>query len=184
METRLKFEHRNDFRKWLEQNYLSTETVWLVFVKNDKNAFSHNEALEEALSFGWIDSLIKRLDETLYMIKFSKRRTNSKWSERNKFIVAQLIEKNIMTEHGLAAIGDAINNGNWERKKVEQIPDMVAYLHDALAFSPKHYLQFKELSSANRLLFAKYYIDAKKDDTRKRRLEKIIDCMETGKRLL
>ena len=83
---------RDAWRRWLERHHLREEGVWLVFFKKNtgKRRFSYEEALEEALCFGWIDSTIRRIDDETYCQKFSPRKNGSKWSERNKGKVRML----------------------------------------------------------------------------------------------
>ena len=97
----LEFACRNDFRNWLRENCLSDAGVWLLFGKpGGPQTVKADEALEEALCFGWIDGQMKSMNETSYRKYFSLRRDNSKWSEKNKKLVEQLEKQGIMTDYG------------------------------------------------------------------------------------
>lgn len=85
MEDNLRFETRQDFRAWLTENATTSEGVWLIFGKTKQvKTLKAGEALEEALCFGWIDGVMKKVDEHSYLKYFARRRKNSKWSEKNK----------------------------------------------------------------------------------------------------
>ena len=97
----LEFANREEFRKWLNDNCLSSEGVWLLFGKaQGPKTIKAGEALEEALCFGWIDGQMQSIDDKTYKKYFSQRRENSKWSEKNKGLVKNLEERGIMTDFG------------------------------------------------------------------------------------
>jgi len=184
MEQILFFINRNEFRQWLSINYNQQESIWIEFLKNKGNAFKPEEALEEALCFGWIDSIIKRVDEEKYIKKFSKRRSISKWSEFNKKKVGDLIKSGNMTKIGLEAIENAKQNGQWE-KKPDVIPESsIEILREKLSSHVEILGKFNNLSSSSQRLFARFYFDAKKEEARERRLLKIIENIKIGKLLL
>jgi len=185
MEQLLCFKSRVEFRAWLEKNHSQKESIWLVFLKKEKIAFKHNEALEEALCFGWIDSIIKRIDDKQYKMKFSPRRKNSKWSEINKKAVEVLIKSGKMTVNGLDAIDEAKKNGNWNKNiKPVFTPEMIEVFRKVLKSETTLLPIFDKLSLSSQEFFAYYYFDAKKEETKKKRLEKIIEHIKSGKRFL
>lgn len=185
MEQELCFKNRDDFRNWLKKNYSQQKSIWLVFLKNEKNAFKHKEALEEALCFGWIDSIIKRIDEKKYKMKFSPRRKNSKWSEINKKLVKVLIKQGKMTVHGQAAMDLAKKNGNWNKEiKPVITPEMIELLRRKLEAETKLLPIYDKLSASSKGFFAYYYHDAKKEETKERRFKKILEHIEEGKGIL
>ncbi len=101
MPEQLVFKNRNAFRIWLLKNHSRREGLWLVFGKNNAiETLTPEEALEEALCFGWIDGLVKRVDETQYVKFFSPRRAKSNWSEKNKKTAERLIRRGRMTSSG------------------------------------------------------------------------------------
>ena len=107
---------RQAWRKWLEKNHTTEPGVWFVYYKKEsgKRRVSYEEAVEEALCFGWIDSLPRKLDAERTMLKFSPRKSKSGWSEINKKRIEQLIKSKQMTAAGLVKIEEAKRNGSWE----------------------------------------------------------------------
>ena len=95
----------------------------MVFYKKNagKPTMEYDESVEEALCFGWIDSIIKKIDEEKYCRKFTSRKSNSKWSSMNKRRVVKLIREGRMTEYGLAKIEEAKRSGFWE---IDPRPDI------------------------------------------------------------
>lgn len=112
------FNSRESFRSWLEKNHNESIGIWMIFYRKQKNieSIKYTEALEEALCFGWIDSIIKKVDDDKYVRKFTPRTSISKWSDLNKKIVLSLIEKGKMTEAGLEKIDIYLKTGkvDWE----------------------------------------------------------------------
>ena len=118
----LQFLSRSDFRTWLVENAKMSDGVWLVFGKTKEVVtLTANDALEEALCFGWIDGQMKSIDNTKYVKYFARRRAKSPWSEKNKKTVEILREKGIMTEMGEKAVEIAKTNGEWEANKRDPI---------------------------------------------------------------
>ncbi len=116
MEPRLSFKVRTEYREWLIKNSNKIEIIWIEFYKDGTKGISYDEALEESLCFGWIDSLINKVDERIYIRKYSIRKKNSKWSDRNKELADELIKRGLMTEYGLKSIAEAKKNGQWNEK--------------------------------------------------------------------
>ena len=114
----LKFDYREAWRKWLHDNHDKEDEVWLIFKKKGTQpvTFNYQEALEEALCYGWIDSLVRRINETMYMRKFTPRKTSSIWSATNKKHAEILIQSGRMAGPGMRKIQDAKKNGQWDRK--------------------------------------------------------------------
>jgi uncharacterized protein YdeI (YjbR/CyaY-like superfamily) len=170
------FETRADFRNWLIQNSESSEGIWLVFGKNASvKTIKANEALEEALCFGWIDGQMQSVDETSYLKYFAQRRKGSKWSDKNKETVKKLESIGLMTEHGRKKIEEAKENGMWDALKPEPISDAQIGL---LALKLKDYepafSNFMAMSPSVKRNYAGLYFDAKSDEAKQRRFVKII----------
>ncbi|MDQ6845439.1 MAG: YdeI/OmpD-associated family protein [Bacteroidota bacterium] len=108
---------RKAWRKWLQRNHVKEPGVWLIYYKKDsgKSRVAYDEAVEEALCFGWIDSIAKPVDEEKYKQKFTPRKTKSVWSALNKSRVEKLIEKKLMTPAGLEIIEIGKKNGSWTK---------------------------------------------------------------------
>ena len=113
----LVFSERAEFRNWLTENCLSTDGVWLLFGKHgNPKTIKADEALEEALCFGWIDGQMQSIDNNTYKKYFSIRREHSKWSEKNKKLAMKLEEQGIMTQYGLEKIAEAKRQREANRK--------------------------------------------------------------------
>ena len=110
------FASRDDWRAWLEENHATALEIWLVHYKKHtgKPGLTLEEAVEEALCFGWIDGVLKLIDDEKYALRFSPRKKGSVWSETNKRRVAKLIRQGHMTEAGLAKVREAKANGQWQ----------------------------------------------------------------------
>jgi uncharacterized protein YdeI (YjbR/CyaY-like superfamily) len=181
MTEQLVFTDRNAFRQWLQTNHERPTGLWLVFGKNGQlKTLTPDEALEEALCFGWIDGLIKRVDDAKYVKFFSPRKTRSKWSERNKTIAERLLRSGLMAPPGLEAVERAKQQGLWN---VEiKVQGDVKQLIKLLATYPKAVANFEKMSLSVQKLYANFYADAKQDATRERRLAKIVNMVEQNKK--
>lgn len=110
------FKNRNEFRKWLEKNHNKQKEVWVLFYKvhTKKKSLRYAEAVEEALCFGWIDGIVKRIDDEKHAQRYTPRKPRSYWSNVNKERVKRMIEEGKMTDAGLAKIKDAKKSGWWQ----------------------------------------------------------------------
>ena len=168
---------RTDWRKWLEKNHESEQSVWLVHFKSSTKVASltWSEAVDEALCFGWIDSTRKTIDEERYMQYFSKRKPNSMWSKINKEKVDQLIQNNQMTQAGLASVEIAKQNGSWtflDEVEALVIPEDLAA---ALADHEGAIDYFDGLSKSAKKILLHWIISAKRPETRQKRVLEIAE---------
>jgi uncharacterized protein YdeI (YjbR/CyaY-like superfamily) len=154
--------------------------AWIVFGKaGGPETLSYDDALKEALCFGWIDGQIKRIDDTKYVRKFTPRRKKSVWSQRNKKIAAQLIKQGRMMPPGYEAIERAKKEGMWDASKGKSITDkQVQILIDALQGRQPALSNFMNMPPSVRRTYTAFYLDAKKEETRMRRLEKIAERLD------
>lgn len=184
MDERLFFVDRNEFRIWLQENHSINKGIWVAFSKTSKlKLLKPEEALEEALCFGWIDGQIISIDEDQYQKKFTPRRKGSKWSEKNKGLTKKLIENDMMTEFGILAIEQAKKDGTWDVTKGEPITDeQVDILISALEGADIALANFLKMSPSVRRTYTALYLDAKKEDTRIKRLAKIIERLNENKK--
>ncbi len=173
----LLFSTRKDFRKWLSDHGQTSEGVWLVFGKTKAVAtLTANEALEEALCFGWIDGQMKSVDETKYMKYFARRRAKSVWSDKNKKTVQALREKGLLTDAGEQTIALAIQNRTWDAPKRDPITDeQIAVLAERLRGISPAYENFMKMSPSVRRTYTAAYSAPKSDDARKRTFDRIVD---------
>jgi uncharacterized protein YdeI (YjbR/CyaY-like superfamily) len=173
----LTFPSRTDFRAWLQENAETSEGVWLVFGKTKAVAtLSANDALEEALCFGWIDGQMQSIDNTKYLKYFARRRSKSVWSEKNKKIINMLRGKGIMTELGEKAVETAKQNGTWDAPKGNPITDeqIEAFSEKLIGISPACE-NFAKMSPSVRRTYTGRYLSFKTEEARQRDFVKIVD---------
>ncbi|MCL1847999.1 MAG: YdeI/OmpD-associated family protein [Coriobacteriia bacterium] len=178
----LLFESRGDFREWLTQNAETSEGVWLVFGK-DKTVvtISANDALEEALCFGWIDGQMKSVDSSRYLKYFAKRRAKSPWSEKNKQAVERLREEGRMTQLGEEAVETAKRNGMWGASKTEPVSDeQVEAFAQRLAGHALALENFSRMSPSVRRTYTRRYLSFKGEEARQRDFGKIVDRLNNN----
>jgi uncharacterized protein YdeI (YjbR/CyaY-like superfamily) len=178
----LHFDDREDWRAWLHENHDACGVVWLVFFKKHtgRKSVEYGAAVEEALCYGWIDSLVKRLDDDRYMRKFTPRNPKSNWSESNVKRVAKMIEAGRMTEVGLAKIPADLDPLTPPSKRPLELP---AFFAEALAERPAAREFFDGLAPSYRRDFVHWVSSAKRESTRKRRLAEAMMLLSEGKKL-
>ena len=166
--------NRSAWRKWLAENYESTEPVLLVvFHKKSKTPnISYDEAVEEALCFGWIDNKgIKRDDESMYL-QFCPRKEKSNWSKPNRERAEKMIKDGLMTPAGQVFIDKAKSSGKWEASvESERIPPD---LQQAFDKRKKALQNFKAFPPFSQRMIIQWIIEAKKAETRQQRVEKTV----------
>jgi uncharacterized protein YdeI (YjbR/CyaY-like superfamily) len=180
------FQGREDWRAWLAAHHATAQEIWLVIHKKHaaEAGLTYIEALEEALCFGWIDGILKRIDDEKHTIRLSPRRKNSIWSEQNKKRVGKLIREGRMTEAGLAKIKDAKANGQWEKAAArEDVTVVPAELTAALAENPRARENFEKLAPSYRRQFIYWIGTAKRDETREKRVRTTIKLLVANRRL-
>lgn len=177
MEKQIQFESRRDFRAWLEENCLSSEGIWLVFGKDSgPKTLTANEALEEALCFGWIDGQIKSIDDKTYIKYFAQRRRKTEWSAKNISLVESLEASGRMTDFGRAKIEEAKRNNCFQAKKrLEITDDHIQQLISEIKDMEPAYSNFLAMSPSVKRTYTGLYFDAKSEQTRQNRLNKIIE---------
>lgn len=177
---------RDEWRAWLEAHHASEKMVWLIFYKKSSGqvGIAYDEAVEEALCYGWIDSIVKKVDEERRAQKFTPRKPKSNWSESNKQRVRKLIEAGRMTEAGLAKIGNALDHS--EPPEVTQPkpePVILPELEEALANNQKASENFDRFTPAYKALALKWITAAKKAETRAMRMEEFIQLTADNKKI-
>lgn len=178
--------NRREWRSWLEKNHAVEKEVWLVYFKKHtgKQSIPYDDAVEEALCFGWIDSIVKKIDEERYSRKFTPRKTNSKWSELNKKRVKKMIAQGQMTEHGLVKINEAKRTGLWDKPDRPQISlEVPEELEQALAKNPQARAFFEQLAPSYREHFIGWITTAKRQATKDRRIKEAVNLLQQGKKL-
>lgn len=180
----LQFANRIEFRNWLNENCRSSAGVWLVFGKSGgPETLTAAEALEEALCFGWIDGQMAKIDERSYRKYFAPRQARSKWSEKNKTLVADLEKRGLMTDFGREKITEAKKNGMWEVQDLMKLTDeQIAVLSNLLKNHKPAYANYQNMPPSVRKTYARAYYDAKTDAGREKRLAWIIDRLNKNLR--
>lgn len=183
MKEQICFSSREAFRAWLGDHGKREEGLWVEFIKAAKGGLTAEEALEEALCFGWIDGQLKKLDDQRYLKYFSPRRKGSKWSEKNKKLAEKLEAAGWMTESGLNAIEQAKRDGEWDTPTYPVFGDaererfVAAIAANTLASG-----NFSKMPPSVQKQFVGLYSECKKEETRLKRLEKLIGLLEQNKR--
>ncbi len=181
MNNPLHFKTRDEFRAWLIDNCQSSDGIWLLFGKTKELVtLKSGEALEEALCFGWIDGLMKRVDDKSYIKYFAARRKDSKWSEKNKLLVESLEKRGLMTDFGREKIEEAKKNGNWENaaKPSAITEEQIAMVAELLKENKLAYANFQGMSPSVKKTYTRAYYDAKTDAGRTKRLAWMMDRLE------
>jgi uncharacterized protein YdeI (YjbR/CyaY-like superfamily) len=174
------------WRDWLSKNHTTEAGIWLIFYKKEtsKPTITYEAAVEEAICFGWIDSIIKKIDAAKYARKFTPRSDQSKWSPLNKRRAGKMINEGRMTEAGLAKIKTAKKTGLWDKDDRPQLSlDVPAEFAKALACNKKAKDNFDKLAPSYRKYYFAWISVAKRPDTRKRRIEESIALLEKGQKL-
>ena len=166
-----------EWRKWLMENHQSENSVWLLFYKKKSKipSLTWSQAVDEALCFGWIDSVKKTVDADSYKQYFSKRKAKSTWSKINKDKVDQLIKDGQMMQAGLKSVEVAKENGSWTYLDVIDqliIPDD---LEQAFEKHPNSKSFFLSLSKSVRKGILYWVLDAKRPETRQKRIQEIAE---------
>lgn len=179
----LPFATKAAWQRWLKANHARSDGLWIAIAKKDTGVVSlrYEDAREVALVHGWIDGLANARDETWYLLRLTPRRARSKWSKINCELAEHLIAAGKMHPAGLAQVEAAKADGRWAAaydppSKIQPTPDFEA----ALARSPTAKAFFATISKANRYAFLHQLHDAKREDTRKRRIEKFVAMLERG----
>lgn len=182
----LAFASQAEWDAWLEREHAASDGVWLKFAKKGSGVPSvvYVEAVEVALCYGWIDSLTKSIDERFYLQKFTPRRARSKWSKVNRERIEALTKQGRMRPAGLAQVELAKADGRWEAAYSSPASmTMPADLQAALDGNPQAAEFWERLNKSNRYAIVYQLEDAKKPETRERRLAKFVGMLERGEKL-
>jgi uncharacterized protein YdeI (YjbR/CyaY-like superfamily) len=182
------FKTAADWRAWLEQNHAREKEIWLVYYKRGagKTSVTYEEALQEALCFGWIDSIVSRVDAERYMQKWTPRKLDSVWSAANKERIKKLTAEGRMAAPGKAKVSAARRNGSWNKlsdiDRIGRPPEIPEDLNAALAANPAVKEKFDGLAPSQKKLWAWWIISAKKPETRTRRVAETLNGVAAGRR--
>ena len=174
---------RTAWREWLEKNHSRKTGVWLVFFKKKtgKPSLAYEDAVEEALCFGWIDSLVKRVDDESYIQKFTPRKSASTWSASNKKRVQKMIRQGRMTPAGMLAIDEAKRSGSWKTLDKVDAVVMMPELKAALARNRKAREQFERIPLSQKKQFLWWISSAKREETKQNRVRNTVLLLAENK---
>lgn len=171
---------RAAWRKWLEDNHTSSESVWLVINKKNSRirGISLNDAVEEALCFGWIDGRLNIVDDKRYKLLFSPRKSKSIWSKNNKLKIERLIQQGLMTAAGFEKIEAAKKNGSWGA--IDSVEKLVVPidLQKALDDNPTAKKNFSGSSDSYKKRILYWILSAKRPETRSKRIQQTVAMTE------
>jgi uncharacterized protein YdeI (YjbR/CyaY-like superfamily) len=168
---------QKDWRRWLKKNHKVKQSVWLVSYKKTSEVptVTYNEAVDEALCFGWIDSTKKTLDKERFMQFFCKRKPTSVWSKINKGKVQRLIDQGLMTKAGFDCIEIAKQNGSWIILDTVEELEIPRDLAREFKIQPGSKQYFLSLSKSVRKSILQWVVIAKRPETRQRRISEIAE---------
>lgn len=169
---------RGKWRAWLREHHGTQSGIWLVFHKTGPS-IGYEDAVEEALCFGWIDSLVKRLDGERYARKFTPRKPGSKWSSINRRRYADLQARGLLAAPGLERVPGG-RSGDAPRPSLESIPP---YIVAALRADARAWLHFEQLAPSYRRAYIGWIDSAKRQETREKRLAEAVDNLSAGRKL-
>ena len=172
---------RQQWRAWLARNHESSPGVWLVFHKSHTGAptISYEDSVCEALCFGWVDSLIKRLDEDRYARKFTPRKAGSRWSTLNRQRWARMKEAGLLTQAGLAA---EPTDRDGDTPKLD-VPALTGDLAVRLKKVARAWTAFQKLPPSQQRLYLLWIYSAKRPETRDKRIGEAIVKLLAGEKI-
>jgi len=172
---------RARWRTWLETNHGSANEIWLVFHKphTGKTSIDYEDSVEEALCFGWVDSLIRRLDDDRYARKFTPRNVDSFWSDLNRTRYAKVEALGLLAPAGRERAPTA----NRYPKRPKRSSAVPAYIERAFKSEPRAWAMFERLTPRERIMYVGWIENARREETKVRRIEKCILQLAAGKKL-
>lgn len=177
---------REEWRSWLAENHADMDEAWLVFFKKHtgKPCIAYRESVEEALCFGWIDGLKKGIDKERYAYRFTPRRANSKWSPLNISLAEKLIARGQMTQAGLRAFeqGRPYDEDFLKDRAADEI-FLAPEMEQALQANSVAWENFNQLAPGYRKQYIGWLMNAKRPETRQKRLAEALRLLEQNKKL-
>ena len=185
---------RESWRQWLAANHETAERIWLVYFKKPGRTSSgrgtvagsgvaYEDSVEEALCFGWIDSLIKRIDDTKYVRLFTPRSDDRNWSAVNRRRVAKVIAEGRMTPAGLAKAGFLSGPLRPASRQKPAVAAMPEYMRLALQADKGAWRNYNRLAPSYQRLYIAWIASAKKEQTRRRRLAEAVELLAENRKL-
>ena len=188
----LSLTRRAQWHTWLQKHHATCREVWLVFHKKHtgRPSIPYEEAVEEALCFGWIDSIVKRIDQDRYLRKFTPRRPGSIWSEHNRRRLAKLLEEDRVTEAGKAVLpGPRVRRASAPLRPASRAagraaaPALPRMFREAFRLHPRAAGGFRRLAPSYRRNIVLWVMDARHEETRRRRLNEVLGVLARNRPL-
>ena len=175
--------NRTDWQAWLEKNYDKKKEIWLIYYKKHtkKPCIPYDDAVEEALCFGWIDSTVKRIDDEKHVQRYTPRNLRSVWSPHNIKRVKKMIEQGKMTEAGLKKYEYGMKH-NLQAPETDKNISVPEDLQKALETEKKALENFTNLAPSYRIMYIYWIISEKKEETTKRRINKAVKLLKESKK--
>jgi len=172
---------RREWRRWLGKHHANKQVIWLVFhkVHTGVECLGYDDAVEEALCYGWIDSIVRRLDEDRFARKFTPRKANSVWSPSNRRRYADLKERGLLAEPGLRR-PPTEKTDNRPRPGASALP---SYIEETLKHDRRAWQHFQKLAPSHRKMYIGWIDSAKREETKQRRLREAMGLLAEGKKL-
>ena len=171
---------RKEWRKWLEKNHQSAKSVWLIIYHKDSpvKTVNYDEAVEEAICFGWIDSIAHKRDKDSKYQFFAQRKPRSNWSKKNRERAEKMMREGLMTPSGQQLVDLARKTGTWEALVNVQHAVIPDDLQETLNKNKKALKNFSEFPPSSKRIILEWILNAKKAETRKKRIEETVRLAE------
>ena len=180
------FRSLEEWRSWLGENHTGAEGIWVKIQKkaSKKEGIRYEEAVLEAVAHGWIDGHMKSLNPDEFMQKFTPRRAGSVWSLSNRRRAERLISEGRMTEAGMKTVEEAKLNGRWDnaRSSSRGAAELPSDLEEALKKNKAAYSNYLAFPASARFMYIHWVNEAKREDTRNRRIKTVVDRSERNQR--
>ena len=176
------------WRRWLEANHAAVSEVWVVFYKKHalrpgRPTLTYEQAVEQAICFGWIDGLKRRIDDERYTHRFTPRKPDSRWSESNRERLARMRAQGLMAAAGEEAVAASIRTGAWNKTARASAVDTPREFLAALGSDAEARAGYDALSLSERRRYEVWIGMAKRDETRARRLAESLTRLRRGEKL-
>ena len=175
--------NREDWRKWLKKNFEVKKEIWLIYYKKHtrKPTIPYDDAVEEALCFGWIDSIVKRIDDEKHVQRYTPRNLKSIWSQNNINRVEKMLHEGKMTKTGLSKYEYGMKN-DLQAPTIKEKLVVPKDFKIALKNETKADENFNNLAKSYKIMYIHWINCAKKEETGKRRIKKAIHLLKESKK--
>ena len=177
---------RDDWRDWLKENHVNEKEIWLVYYKKHtgKPTIAYMDSVEEAICFGWIDGIKKRIDDDKYAHKFTVRKVKSKWSPLNIRLAKKMIKEKKMSNFGLTFFEQRLEyDKEFIKARASNEISLTPEIENTLKSNEKAWCNFIKLAPSYKKQYIGWLISAKKEETKQKRLKEAIKLLEQNRKL-